>query len=92
MDEMAVDPMGVIKGVLEFLGLEFTSEDESKVNNNNNNSKELEKKQKSFHFRVIDDMQDSSRVFGENGCSRPTSPAVSAVPWCVRYLFGAPAG
>lgn len=31
MDDMAVDPIGVIKDVLEFLGLDFTSEDESKV-------------------------------------------------------------
>lgn len=31
MDDIADDPMGVIKDVLEFLGLDFTSEDESKV-------------------------------------------------------------
>jgi len=30
-DEMAVDPVGVIKDVLDFLGLDFTSDDESKV-------------------------------------------------------------
>lgn len=30
-DDMAVDPVGVIKDVLDFLGLDFTSEDESKV-------------------------------------------------------------
>ncbi|CAN0275443.1 unnamed protein product [Pylaiella littoralis] len=30
MDDIADDPMGVIKDVLEFLGLDFTSEDESK--------------------------------------------------------------
>lgn len=28
---MAVDPVGVLKDVLDFLGLEFTSDDESKV-------------------------------------------------------------
>lgn len=31
MDDMAVDPVGVLKDVLDFLGLEFTSDDESKV-------------------------------------------------------------
>lgn len=30
-DDMAVDPVGVLKDVLDFLGLEFTSDDESKV-------------------------------------------------------------
>lgn len=28
---MAVDPVGVLKDVLDFLGLEFTSDDNSKV-------------------------------------------------------------
>lgn len=30
-DDMAVDPVGVLKDVLDFLGLEFTSDDNSKV-------------------------------------------------------------
>lgn len=31
MDDMAVDPMGVLRDVLDFLGLDFSQEDESEV-------------------------------------------------------------
>lgn len=31
MDDMASDPVGVLRDVVAFLGLEFTSDDESKV-------------------------------------------------------------
>ena len=31
MDDMATDPMGVLEDVLNFLGLDFTNKDDSKV-------------------------------------------------------------
>lgn len=34
MDDMAMDPMGVLQDVLDFLGLDFSREDESKVRKN----------------------------------------------------------